>query len=83
MMRSYIEKNGEFPTLEDLHNLYNSKGTRPHAFVATIVDCIVQKWGFDAVLALLEDYSRFEEILGQTQSDFREGWIEFLKETYL
>jgi|SRR3972149_423944 len=34
---------------------------------------------FDPLLALLEDFSRFEEIMGQSEETFLEEWIEHLK----
>jgi purine nucleosidase len=49
----------------------------------SIIEYIHQKWGWDAILALLADYSSFEKILGSSQETFRDQWIEYLDSNYL
>ncbi len=43
-----------------------------------LVEFIYEKWGWDALPALMEDMNSFEKILGLSQKDFREEWIAYL-----
>jgi RNA polymerase sigma-70 factor, ECF subfamily len=47
-----------------------------------LVDFIKQKWGWDAVLALCDDYAQFEKILGMTKEEFNRAWVAFIVEKY-
>ncbi len=82
IMKEYIEKNG-FPEIEELENKPFFNKNRLSSFATTLVAFIVKTKGFDTVLELLKDYSRFEEIMGQSKASVREGWIEFLNTTHL
>ncbi|MCF7799859.1 ankyrin repeat domain-containing protein [Candidatus Babeliales bacterium] len=48
----------------------------------SIVDFINNKWGWEKILELLKDFSSFEKILGVTQEEFREQWINYLDSKY-
>ncbi len=45
----------------------------------SMVQFIDQRWGWDSVLNLLEDYSRFEKIFNISKEEFRDQWLEFLQ----
>jgi hypothetical protein len=44
----------------------------------SLVDFIKQKWGWEKILALMEDYSSFEGILKVSKEDCRKEWIVYL-----
>lgn len=48
------------------------------AYSYALVKFIVDRWGWDAILALFDNYAAFEEILGISQEDFHAQWIQFL-----
>ncbi len=81
IVQYHIEGKG-FPEFEKFETDYYST-ERMSPLAATLVSFIARNKGFDAILALLEDYSRFEEIMGQSKDSFRETWIEFVRSTYL
>jgi hypothetical protein len=45
----------------------------------SLVQFMYEKWGWNSILALLEDYSKFEEILNVNKEEFHAQWIEFIK----
>jgi RNA polymerase sigma-70 factor, ECF subfamily len=44
-----------------------------------MVQFIEQKWGWDSILALLADYTKFEEILKISKQEFWSQWIKYLQ----
>jgi RNA polymerase sigma-70 factor (ECF subfamily) len=75
------------PTLEQLESVDKNNTLafdKLNGFKASfsMVQFIDQKWGWRSILALLEDYSKFEEIVGLTKDEFRDQWISFLKENH-
>ncbi|MEI6242276.1 MAG: hypothetical protein WCP39_02595 [Chlamydiota bacterium] len=74
------EKAGSLPSLDQLERdkikmenvyLYNRCSY-------SLVDFIMEKWGRDKVIALLEDYSSFEKILGVSKEELMDQWSIFL-----
>ena len=53
------------------------------SFSYSVVDFMVQKYGFEKVIALLDASSAFEDIIGISLENFEIDWINFLKENYL
>ncbi len=82
IMQAFIEKRGDFPVFEDLEDFSTFRQMKLHPYATILVAYIVKNWGFDVILPFLEDFSRFEEILGKTKADFREEWTEFLKKDF-
>ena len=54
-----------------------------YSFSYTLIDFIIQKWGFKKVLALINNYDLFEDIFGITMEEFELEWREYIKRYYL
>lgn len=75
---------GLIPTLHQLETVpleeFNQIGGYSYAYA--LAEFIIQTWGWEKVLALLDDYSSFESVLEVSKQDFRELWINFLMTHY-
>lgn len=75
----------QLPTIEDLEKVAKNDSIgfdKLHGFGVSysLIEFIDQKWGWATILRLLEDYSKFDEIIGISKSAFREQWIEYIKQ---
>jgi len=73
------------PSLEQLEAVekYNTKAfDKLNGFRVSfsIIQFIDQKWGWNTILELLENYSQFEEVVGCSKLEFKEQWLSFLIE---
>lgn len=87
--RDFIDPNtltymvsGNYPTLEDLNTDYNSSNHNIYSVGYVLLEYIVQTWGMDAVIRLIEAYGHINYILGITIQDFESGWYRFIEEEY-
>lgn len=46
----------------------------------SLVEYIVEEYGREKLVELLKEYGDIEKVLNITESEFRDGWIDFLKE---
>lgn len=63
--------------LKDLNN-----SNQIYSVGYTIIDYIVVKWGKDKLPALITSYVDIEGVLGISESEFEEGWIDFVNKEY-
>jgi hypothetical protein len=64
-------------TLKDLNNsnqIYNVG--------YTIIEYIVEKWGKDKLPILITSYVDINTVLGVSESDFEDGWVDFVDKKY-
>ena len=54
-----------------------------YAFSYTLIQFIVRKWNFNTVLRLIQNYDRFDEIMGITIKEFESEWRAFITQRYL
>jgi uroporphyrinogen-III synthase len=45
-----------------------------------MVEYIVETYGKEKLVELLREYEDIEKVLNILENEFRDGWIEFLKE---
>jgi len=65
------------PTLRSLNNsnqIYNVG--------YTIIEYIVEEWGEDKLPQLIRSYVDFESVLNVSESEFENGWIDFVNKKY-
>lgn len=79
-----LKKEMDLPTLEELESIDKTADiafNQINGFIISqaLVQFICENWGWELILNLLEDYSRFEEILNVSKEEFRLQWIEFIK----
>ncbi|MFH1644480.1 MAG: hypothetical protein ABIA74_04885 [bacterium] len=68
------------PSLQQLENFdFSTDIHRASSYL--IVEFINQKWGWEKILDILEDYSSFEKILDVTEKTFRDKLINYLDNT--
>lgn len=48
----------------------------------TLVEYMIEEFGFDKIIAIIKTPSEAESILGVTTSELDSGWREYLRETY-
>ncbi len=78
-------KNITIPSIEQLDNIDDEL-----AFVKidgyrisySLVEFLNEKWGWDIVLKLFDDYGSFEKILDVNKEQFKTQWIQFVKNKY-
>lgn len=76
------EKNA-LPSLSTVASLnaFNNSKYNIYTYGYAYVEFIVERFGFDKVIALLEGKSR-SEVLGMSESELNEAWLTFLKTYY-
>lgn len=72
------------PTLEQLEKIDKSDGAAFNAlngFLVSyaLVGFIDQRWGWSVIRQLLQDYDKFEQILGMNKQQFRQQWLHFVE----
>ncbi len=74
---------GNYPTLEELNIDYNSSNHYIYSVGYTLLEYIVQAWGMDAVINLIETNGIINNILGILIQEFEAGWYQFIENEYL
>jgi hypothetical protein len=72
---------GNFPTLEQLNAEYNQGGWI-YQVGYVLTEYIVETWGMDAVISLIESNGDLEGDLGITATELERGWHAWLTEQY-
>ncbi|MBI5345740.1 MAG: hypothetical protein HZB76_01165 [Chlamydiae bacterium] len=75
-------KNAAIPSVIQMEQNENNFDVDSYRANYALVEFIKEKWGWESVLKLLEDYSAFENIFGVSKEEFRDQWIVFLHEKY-
>jgi hypothetical protein len=65
------------PTLKELN-----RSNQIYNVGYTIIEYIVEKWGEDKLPGLVTSYVDIETVLGVSESDFENGWMDYVSEKY-
>jgi RNA polymerase sigma-70 factor (ECF subfamily) len=71
----------QIPTFEDMSKDFKEVGG--YQFSYTIVEFIIKKYGMEKIIELIKNSTDIQLVLKMNYDEFREKWIEFLKENYL
>jgi len=74
---------GNYPSLSELNTDYNSSGHQIYSVGYVLLEYIVDTWGMDSVIRLIETNGNIPLVLGITAHEFESGWHQFVEETYL
>jgi hypothetical protein len=74
-------RSGSYPPLADLDVAYNVSG-RICQVGFLLGEHIVQRWGQDGFIRLIERNGDLAAAIGTTTADFESGWHTFLHEKY-
>jgi hypothetical protein len=78
--------NNILPTLKDLNTgqdfetFYKRDG---YQYSYTIVETIIEEFGYDKLYDLIKSPNSFVDIFGKTELQFQNSWIEYIKKNYL
>ena len=78
-------KSGNIPTFndldtgEDFEEFFKKNG---YQYSYTIVEAIVEVFGYDKLYKLIESPTNFIKIFGITQEELENRWIEYIKKNY-
>lgn len=74
----------QLPTLAQLSPMNDETFEQLDGFACseTLIEFINEKWGWETLLALLDNIDAFEAILGMAQDVFHKQWATFLVEKY-
>lgn len=74
-------KNGKYPQISELNN--RSKGQKIYTCGYTLIEYILNTYGQDTLIRLIESYGDIQTILNITEEQFSKDWHTFLSEKYL
>jgi len=74
---------GNYPTLEELNSDYNSGNHSIYSVGYILLEYIIETWGMDEVIELIQTNGNIPLILGITVEGFESGWYLFIEEKYL
>jgi hypothetical protein len=75
--------NGDYPTLEELNADYNSGNNYIYSVGYILIEYVVNTWGTDNVISLIENNGNIPGLLAITVQEFEYGWYEFVKQKYI
>ena len=74
---------GDYPTLSELNTDYNSSNHYIYSVGYVVLEYIIDTWGMDTVIALINNNGNVSVSLGLTTQEFESGWYQFVEEKYL
>ncbi len=74
---------GDYPTLSELNTDYNSSYHNIYSVGYVLLEYVVQTWGMETVIELIENNGNISTLLGITTQEFESGWYQFVKDKYL
>ena len=74
---------GNYPTLKELNTDYNSSNHYIYNVGYLLLEYIVQTWGMDGVIGLVQNNGNITIRLGITIQEFESGWYQFVVHKYL
>lgn len=74
-------KNGKFPKLLELNT--RSKGQKIYTCGYILIEYILNKYGRDQLIKLIESYGDLENTFNVSEEHFEDNWHEFVKEKYI
>lgn len=76
---AYLE-NGKYPKLTELSN--RSRGQKIYTCGYTIIEYILEEYGKDKLIELIESYGDLQNVLNLTEEQFSNNWYHFIKNKY-
>ncbi len=73
-------KNGKYPQISELNN--RSKGQKIYTCGYTIIEYILEEYGKDKLIELIESYGDLKKVLNLTEEKFSSNWYNFIKKKY-
>ena len=70
------------PNIADLNFNSGTESNVIYAFSYTVIEFIVQKFGYDHVVKLVANEGNFEEVLSMSEEEFEQAWQEFIIAEY-
>lgn len=70
----------DLDTGEDFETFFKHNG---YQYSYTIVEAIIDEFGYDKLYNLIEDPNNFEGIFGITEKQLHNKWVEYIKKNYL
>ncbi|MDP4268395.1 MAG: peptidase MA family metallohydrolase [Bacteroidota bacterium] len=71
-----------FPTFKDLEKNYNTFAKEyGYTFSGSIVDYIVNTYGYDKLYALIKSPAKFEKIMGISKEAFQKKWVSWVAQS--
>jgi hypothetical protein len=74
---------GDYPTLDELNTDYNSSNHYIYNVGYVLLEYVVQTWGMDDVIGLIQNNGNITKLLGITIQEFESGWYQFVADKYL
>lgn len=85
-VKGYISsdvKTGSMPSLDDLNSNYDSFiANKGYPFSYTVIEFIVDTYGFGKLLSFFEKPDDFEGLFNLSKDEFQREWHEFLQKNY-
>jgi len=73
--------NGKYPEISELN--IRSKGQKIYTCGYTIIEYILNKYGRDKLIKLIESYGDLKNVIDVTEEQFSNDWYNFMHEKYL
>ncbi|MCA1076462.1 hypothetical protein K9O30_22690 [Clostridium bowmanii] len=70
----------DLDTGEDFETFFKRNG---YQYSYTIVESIIEEFGYDKLYNLIEAPNNFVGILGITENQMQNKWVEYIKKNYL
>jgi len=74
---------GNYPSLSELNTDYNSSNHQIYSVGYVLLEYMIETWGMDSVIRLIETNGNIYTVLGITVQAFESGWHQFVEERYL
>ncbi|SFD39696.1 peptidase MA family metallohydrolase [Clostridium uliginosum] len=70
----------DLDTGEDFETFFKRNG---YQYSYTIVESIIEEYGYDKLYNLIKSPNNFEDIFGITENELQNKWMEYIKKNYL
>ena len=80
LLNNIIPTFKDLDTGEDFETFFKRDG---YQYSYTIVESIIENFGYDKLYSLIKSPNNFVDTLGITESEFQDNWIKYIKENYL
>lgn len=74
---------GKAPSLDELNENFYNGNNYAYPYSYTIVDFIVNEYGYDKLIEITKDNSSIEKILGVSTEEFEKLWMQYIKQNYI
>jgi len=73
---------GDYPTIEELDMDYND-GVKIYRVGYVLLEYIIETWGMEKVIELINSNGDLENDLGVTVANFEQNWYQYIEDKYL